>query len=302
MTDADAATQAFQTHRDTVVNVAYRLLGSMADTDDVTQEVWLRLRRTDLATIHDLEGWLVTVTARLCLDHLRSAAVARRAYVGPWLPDPVVEPPATGVDAPVATATPAPDPADRVTLDDSVRMALMVVLERLSPAERTAFVLHDVFGLSFAEVAGVVGRSTVACRQLASRARRHLAAESPRFTVEPTVRDAVVAQFSRACNDGDVTALVAVLDPDVTGWFDSGGVLPGAPTGPVHGRRPVAELLLASFAGRPATFAAATVNAGPGVVVRLAGRPVTVLALDVGGGLVVRIHAIGNPAKLQHLH
>lgn len=301
MVEHDAATRAWQAHEATVVNVAYRLLGSVADTDDVTQEVWLRLRRTDLDAIRDLEGWLVTVTARLCLDHLRSATVSRRAYVGPWLPDPLVETAIPAPDALVTSATPAPDPVDRVTLDDSVRMALMVVLERLSPAERTAFVLHDVFGLPFDEVAGVVGRSPAACRKLASRARGHLATEAPRFRVERSALEALVTRFARACGDGDLESLVAVLDPDATGWFDSGGHLPDAPTGPIHGARAVAELLLASFAGRPATFEPALVNGGPGAVVKLHGRTVTVIALDVVQGRVARIHAVGNPDKLTHL-
>src|SRR5207302_5798154 len=156
----------------------------------------------------------VTVTSRLCLDQLRSAQSRRTSYVGPWLPEPVVDAPSLGVD-----------PADRVTLDDSVRMALLVVLEQLSPAERTAFVLHDIFQLSFEEVGSIVGRSPAACRQLASRARRHIQEEAgpDRFDPDPVAQRRVAERFVAAANSGDLDALLAVLDPDVVGETDSGG-------------------------------------------------------------------------------
>lgn len=272
-----------------VRDVAYRMLGSMTDTDDIAQEVFLRLDRQRHAEIDDVEGWLVTVTARLCIDELRSARVSRRRYVGPWLPEPLV-----------SRQGSEPDPADRITLDDSVRIALLVVLEKMSPAERTAFVLHDVFGVPYREVARIVGRGVPACRQLASRARRRVRADR-RFTVEREELHRTVEEFRRACELGDLDALVAILDPEITGDFDSGGLLPGAPTTSVTGAGRVAALLLAPFERLPVRFVAANVNGEPGVVVVLRDRVVTTVSPGVLDGRVAHIHAVGNPHKLRRL-
>lgn len=287
---APDAAALWRRHRTRVMDVAYRLLGSITDTEDIAQEAYLRLERQDLARLDDVEAWLVTVTSRLCLDQLRSARVTRRAYVGPWLPEPLVVLP--GSD---------PDPADRITLDDSVRLALLVVLERLSPAQRTAYVLHDVFGVPYDEIGRIVGRSPAACRQLASRARRRVR-DGQRFSVERDELRRVVEEFRRACAAGDVEALAATLDPDVTGEFDSGGLLPGAPTAPVAGSASVAELLLGFLETRPVRFVVAEVNGEPGVVVVLGERVVTTLVLRVAEGRVDHIHAVGNPEKLRHLN
>lgn len=276
-------------HRRRVMDVAYRMLSSFTDAEDVAQEVYLRLERQEISQIEDIEGWLVTVTARLCLDQLRSARVTRRQYVGPWLPEPLVSLPSSD-----------PDPADRITLDDSVRLALLVVLERLSPAQRTAFVLHDVFGVPFDEIARIVGRSAPACRQLASRARGRIHDEQ-RFPVARNELHRIVEQFRHASQSGDLEALVATLDPDVTGEFDSGGLLPGAPTTSITGARHVASVLVSSFDGRPVSFVGTDINGEPGLVVILRDRIVTALTLQVIDGLVDHILAIGNPAKLQHL-
>lgn len=276
-------------HRRRVLDVAYRMLSSFTDAEDVAQEVYLRLERQEVRQIEDIEGWLVTVTARLCLDHLRSAQLTRRQYVGPWLPEPLV-----------SLSGSEPDPADRITLDDSVQLALLVVLERLSPAQRTAFVLHDVFGVPFDEIAPIVGRTTLACRQLASRARRRIHDER-RFPVPRNELHRLIQEFRHACQSGDLEALVATLDPDVTGEFDSGGLLPGAPTTSITGARHVASLLLSSFDGRPVSFVPADINGEPGLAVLLRDRVMTALTLQIVDGLVDHVHAIGNPAKLQHL-
>src|SRR5437879_7857514 len=197
-------------------DVAYRMLGSISDAEDIVQEAFVRLVRADLDQIEDSRGWLVVVVSRLCLDQLRSARSKRETYVGPWLPEPLIQPPGDEFD-----------PAERVTLDDSVRMALLVVLERLSPAERGAFVLHDVFRFSFEDVAGIVGRSPEACRQLASRARRRIQEETgpARFDVDPAELSRIARRFIAASSNGDLDALMAVLDPDVAGWTDGGGVV-----------------------------------------------------------------------------
>jgi RNA polymerase sigma-70 factor, ECF subfamily len=287
--DTDRVEAAWRDDRRRVMDVAYRLLGSLRDAEDVVGEAYARLAASELDSIVDTRGWLVTVTGRLCLDRLRSAEATRRAYLGPWLPEPIVDLPGSEID-----------PADRVTLDDTVRMALLVVLEQLSPAERTTFVLHDVFGLSFDEVAELVGRTPAACRQLAVRARRRIEADdTARNPVDAAEQRRVAHRFARACASGDVDALVAVLDPDVVGDFDSGGRIPDAPLRPVRGTHPVARLLERSLMDAGCDFGVADVNGEPGVVVRRAGRLVAVIVIGVSAGRVDHVHGIGNPDKLR---
>jgi RNA polymerase sigma-70 factor (ECF subfamily) len=278
-------------HRRRVLDLAYRMLGSVAEAEDVVQDAYARLLVADLDRIDDVRAWLVTVSSRLCVDRLRLHANRRRSYVGPWLPEPLVD----GI---------GPLPVeDRITLDDSVRMALMVVLEQLTPAERTAFVLHDVFALPFAEIGGIVGRSPEACRQLASRARRRIEADpsASRFAVAGEEHAEVVRRFALACEQGDLEALIDVLAEDVVGDFDSGGAIPGAPVAEIEGAGPVARQLLASVAGAGPTVRPATVNGDPGVVVSVGGVVAAVIALGIRHGRIDHIHGVGNPAKLAHL-
>jgi RNA polymerase sigma-70 factor (ECF subfamily) len=279
-------------HRRRVLDVAYRMLGSVHDAEDVVQEAYSRLLAVDLESLDDARGWLVTVTSRLCIDRLRAHERVKRAYVGPWLPEPIVDAASADVDL-----------ADRITLDDTVRMALMVVLEQLSPAERAAFVLHDIFGVDFEAVAGLVGRSPQACRQLASRARRRIEADEgvARFQVDRAQHDIVVARFVDACERGDLDNLLAVLDPDVIGDFDSGGVIPGAPLLALDGAQAVADQLMATVINRGLTFEPAGVNGEPGVIIATESDVVAVLSLGVRGGWIDVIHAVGNPAKLSHI-
>ena len=200
--------ERFAQARPRLLRLAYSELGDVGEAEDVVQEAWLRLERADAATIQNLDGWLTTVVARLALDRLGSARARRETYVGPWLPEPVAS---------------DDDPADRVTLDETVSYALLIVLEQLSPAERTAFVLHDVFDVPFGDVAEVVGRTPEAVRQLASRARRHVEREGPRFAASHAEHDRAVRAFGRAAAEGDIEGLVAVLDPDVVWTSDGGG-------------------------------------------------------------------------------
>jgi RNA polymerase sigma-70 factor (ECF subfamily) len=278
-------------HRRTAFDVAYRLLGSVAEAEDVVQDAYARLLRIDPGGIHDARGWLITVASRLSIDRLRRHDNARRSYVGPWLPEPIV----TGA-APTTIE-------DRVTLDDSVRMALLVVLEQLSPAERTAFVLHEVFSLPFDEIARIVGRSSPACRQLASRARRRIDADPAvtRFAVGADDHARVADRFALACQEGDLAALIDVLAADVTGDFDSGGRIPGAPVTALAGAEPVARQLLRSMAIGGTRFDRAMVNGGWGVVVSIGDGVAAVIALGFDRGRVATIHGIGNPDKLAHL-
>ncbi|MBB4662984.1 RNA polymerase sigma factor SigJ [Conexibacter arvalis] len=300
---------AFEAERPYLRRLAYGTLGSVAEADDVVQDAWLRLQRADAAAIGDLRAWLTTVVGRLALDALGTARVRRERYVGPWLPEPIVE--AAGADAafgPVASAAETralgSDPADRVTLDEQVTTALLVVLERLSPAERTAFVLHDVFGLPFQEVSEVVGRTPAAVRQLAARARRHVDEGTPRFPASREEHARVVAAFAEAWAAGDVDGLLRMLDPDVTFRSDGGGKVAAARV-PHHGAEHVAELLV-SFsrvnerAGGGARGGLADVNGLPGIVLS-DGDVKTVISLTVDRGRIVAIDAVRNPDKLRHV-
>lgn len=265
--------------------MAYGLLGSLDEAEDVVQDAWLRLSRADRAEIQDVTGWLVVTVSRLALDVLRSARVRREEYVGPWLPEPVV-----------AEA----DPADRITLAESMSLAMLVVLESLSPAERTAFVLHDVFGLTFAEVGQAVGRSPAACRQLAARARKHVTARAPRFEVDETEHRRVVEAFARANAGLDIDALLALLDPDVVLRSDGGGLVKAARR-PVHGADRVARFLIgvAERLGAADRLAPSTVNGWPGLLRFKDGMLTGVLGLSVAGGRITEIDIVMNPEKLR---
>lgn len=274
-----------------LLDVAYRMLGSINDAEDVVQEAFARLMRVDLEGIDDVRGWLVVVVTRLCLDQLRSARARHEAYVGPWLPEPLIEIPGE-----------EPDPADRVTLDDTVRMALLVVLERLSPAERAAFVLHDVFGFSFEAVGTIVGRTHAATRQLASRARRHIEAETSaaRFEVDPVQLRRTAERFIGAASSGDLHELLQILDPNVAGWTDTGGAA-GAPRKAIAGRLRVAKTLLSFLRTWKVTLVPMPVNGEPGAIAYAGGELIAVLAFETRDGLITRIHAIANPEKLAYV-
>jgi RNA polymerase sigma-70 factor, ECF subfamily len=289
--DEAALAREFEAQRPRLLRLAYASTGSLAEAEDCVQEAWLRLQRAaGRDAIRDLGAWLTTAVSRLALDALSSARARREHAAGPWLPEPVVVPLEAG---PTAGA----DPADRVTLDESVSMALLVVLETLSPAQRTAFVLHDVFGLSFEEVAGVVGRSPAAGRQLASRARRHVRGDGPRFPPTRAQQQELLAAFTSACYEGDLERLVTLLDPDVTWRADGGGTVRAAPRS-ARGAREIARLL-AGFARRPPRqLLAALVNGAPGLVMRDADGVLTVLALTADAGRITAIDVIRDPAKL----
>lgn len=284
---SQAAEEIWVANRRRLLDIAYRMLGSRADAEDVVQDAYLRLSKADLEEIQDPTGWLITVTGRLCLDQLRSARRRRENYVGPWLPEPIVEGPLTA------------DPLDRITLDDSVRMALLVVLEQLTPPERAAFILHDVFQLDYERIADIVGRTPEACRQLASRARQRIGQDiRPRFDPDPGVAIRLAAEFAAVCQSGDLEGLVNLLDPQVRGLFDSGGHIPGAPTELLVGSGLVASTLVAVFADSGANLVVVPVNGEPGVAVTVNGALVSVISLEVTDGKIIRVHGIGNPEKL----
>jgi RNA polymerase sigma-70 factor (ECF subfamily) len=283
---------AWREHRRYLLDVAYRMLGTVTDAEDVVQEAFARLLREDLDAIQDVRGWLVVVTTRLSLDQLRSARARRQAYIGPWLPEPLIEPPGA-----------EPDPADRITLDDSVRMAMLVVLEQLTPAERAAFVLHDVFQYSFDEVGSIVGRSPVACRQLATRARRRIQQETgpARFDVDARESTRVAARFIQAATNGDFQALMDVLDPDVVGWGDSGGTKDRVARTPTVGRVRLATNFLHFVQDFGVRLVPMAVNGGPGALAFLGDHLTAVFAFETRDGLITRINGIANPAKIAYV-
>ncbi|WP_243719664.1 RNA polymerase sigma factor SigJ [Actinomadura sp. KC06] len=283
----DELAQAFEMERPRLVRVAYATLGSLAEAEDCVQEAWLRLRGLDdPGEIRDLPAWLIRTVGRLALDALGSARARRERYVGTWLPEPLV-----------GDAAPTADPADRVTMDEQVSMAMLVVMESLSPAERTAFLLHDVFGLPFDEVAEVVGRSTVAVRQLASRARRHVAEGRPRFPPAPHEQRALVTAFLSACQNGDLDGLMDVLAPEVVLRGDGGGKVSTVPR-VLRGADEVAAAMLA-FSGAPISgLRVTTVNGSPGIVARGIDGNLSVAAITVDAGRIVAIDVVRNPDKL----
>ncbi len=290
--DADEDVMA---HRRHLVSVAYRMLGTVAEAEDAVQETylrWYRLSPEDRAAVAVPRAWLVRVAGRVCLDVLGSARARRERYVGPWLPEPVPTSAFTG------TGSTAADPADRVALDDTVSQALLVVLEATTPAERVAFVLHDVFGVPFAEVAHLVGRSPAACRQLASSARRRVAgARAAR--VPRAAHDAAVRAFAAAARTGDLAALAAALDPAVVLRSDGGGVVTAA-RHPVRGAENVARLLLGIVRKHPGTEVHEQETPdGLGFVLRAAGRVVGVVTLDARDGRVSDVRITLNPQKLS---
>ena len=287
MTRQEQLAAAYDAARPRLVRVAYAILGLHSEAEDVVADVWLRLAAADASEpVRDVDAWSTVAVSRAALDGLRSARVRREVYVGPWLPEPAVE-------------APGADPADRVTLDESVSFALLVVLESLSPAERTAWVLHEVFGLPFAEIAGVVGRSNDAVRQLAARARAHLAAEKPRLDVGSAEHDQAVVAFLAAAGGGDVHALVAALDPDVVLTSDGGGLVSAA-LRPVHGADSVARFVL-GIAARQAfdeVLQIVSVNGATGLGVLRGDRLTNVMSLTVSAGKVVRVDIVRAPDKL----
>jgi RNA polymerase sigma factor (sigma-70 family) len=279
-------TDEFEAHRRHLQAVAYRMLGSSSEAEDAVQEAWLRLSRSDNSAVENMGGWLTTVVARVCLDMLRSRRARREDYVGSWLPEPVV-----GIEN---------GPEDEAVLADSVGLALLVVLDTLTPAERLAFVLHDMFGMPFEEIAPIVDRSETAARQLASRARRRVRGATP--ATDPDLREQrrVIGAFLAASREGDFEALLEVLDPDVVFRVDAGGVPPRARP-PVEGAAAVAAQILER--GSPfARFARpAIVNGNAGVVVVPRKRPVAVVGFVVAEGRIAEIDVIADPAKLRRL-
>ncbi len=295
----DPGLNAVMSERRQLVNLAYRLLGSLADAEDAVQETyarWYAMTPQQQDAIENPGAWLTTVASRVCLDLLGSARARRERYVGEWIPEPLPDP-AEWISGRHGGGT--ADPADRVTLDESVNMAFLVVLESMTPAERVAFILHDVFGYPFAEVAQITGRTPAACRQLATSARRRVRAAQAPSTPGP--RQAVlVREFKKAWEANDIDALIGLLDPCATVTADGGG-LASAALRPIEGADQIARYLadIARRAPSNMTILERMVNGQPGLVAQQDGVTVTVLAFDVAADRIKHIWAIRNPDKLR---
>ncbi len=298
----DRGLNAIMSERRQLINLAYRLLGSLADAEDAVQETyarWYAMSRQQQEAIESPGGWLTTVASRICLDLLRSARARRESYVGEWIPEPLPEPTEWISGRSGGTTADPADPADRVTLDESVSMAFLVVLESMTPAERVALILHDVFGYPFTEVAQITGRTPAACRQLASSARRRVRASQAPAT--PTGRQAsLVSDFKSAWEAKDIDAIIGLLDPGATVTADGGGLVSAA-LRPVEGAEQIARYVV-DIAGRAPsnlTILERTVNGQPGLVAQQDGVIVTVFAFDVAGDRIKHIWAVRNPEKLR---
>jgi RNA polymerase sigma factor (sigma-70 family) len=284
MDDHDWLAQRFEENRTHLRAVAYRMLGSLSEADDAVQEAWLRLSRSDTSRVENLGGWLTTVVGRVCLDMLRSRRSRRENPLGAHVPEPIVSR-ADGID-----------PEHEALLADSVGLALLVVLETLTPAERLAFVLHDMFAVPFEEISPIVGRSPTAARQLASRARRRVQGEAPVPDADLATQREVVAAFLAAARDGDFDALVAVLDPDVVLRADIGAV----PAGEVRGAEAVASQAL-GYSQLDLLVRPALVNGAAGLVATRDGQPFSVGGFTVRDGKIVEIDIFADPARLAEL-
>lgn len=283
----NAATEAFLTHRNLLFTVAYEMLGSAADAEDVLQETWLRWAGVDLATVRDQRAYLVRITTRQALTRLRTVARRRESYVGPWLPEPLLT---------------APDVADDVELAESISMAMLLVLETLTPTERAVFVLREVFALDYDEIAEAVDKKVAAVRQIAHRAREHVAARRPRQAVSPAENRAALQAFQRAVDTGDVQILLNVLAPDVVLLSDGGGVKRAVPR-PLVGADKVTRLFGVGLeqVGDALSVEATQVNGHPALIIRLDGEVDGVLAVRLDQGLVTGLYYVRNPDKLSRV-
>jgi RNA polymerase sigma-70 factor (ECF subfamily) len=288
----DTTTEVFEEHRPVLMGVAYRMLGRVADAEDVVQDAWLRWSRADREAVREPRAYLVRVTTRLAVDRLRQAQARKEAYVGPWLPEPYV----------TDFGDTAPDAADRAVLADSVSLAVLVVLESLSPLERAVFVLREAFGFPFGEIAAALDRNEAAVRQLAARARKHVDERRPRYDVDPAERRDLTERFLAAAVEGDLKGLMELLAPDARLVGDSGGRAK-APLRVLRSADKVGRFLAAVAGQRPADMSLRflELNGGPALLVLSGGKPDAVFQVDAVDGRVQCVYVIRNPDKLASL-
>ncbi|HKR69977.1 MAG TPA: RNA polymerase sigma-70 factor [Streptosporangiaceae bacterium] len=286
----DSALAAFREHRSELFGIAYRMLGSVADAEDILQDAWLKWSAVDISGVDQPRAYLARTVTNLSLNKLKSAAAQRETYVGPWLPEPLV--------------TAEQDAEHEVEQTEAVSLAMLVVLETLSPLERAVFVLREVFGFTFSEIGQILDRNEAAVRQVGARARSHVRARRPRYEASPVTRRRVTEEFLAACLDGDPTRVMALLAPDVTAWTDGGGKVRAA-LRPLHGADNVGRWIFGVLGGSQISGLSAEpvlVNGQPGLLVSSAGVVDNVVAVDVNAeGKIEAIRLIRNPDKLQHL-
>lgn len=289
--------EAFETYRSYLFAIAYRMLGSTMDAEDMVQETYLRYQATPPETITSLKAFLTTIISRLCLQQLQLARRKREAYLGPWLPEPLL----TTEDPELAWVE------EGAQVYESISLAFLILLERLHPAERAAFLLREVFEYDYAEIAAFLGKSEVACRQLFSRAKKHLGERRPRFPASPETQKHLLTSFSQAVRSGEMTALMNLLAESVTFWGDGGGKVPRAATQPITGREAVARFLLETgsvvWQSLPQGFQVelAAVNGQPALITRAGSRTLSVLTIEVEAGQIRTIRIVSNPEKLTHV-
>jgi len=281
----------FASVRPLLFSIAYRMLGSVADAEDIVQESYLRWQKASDAEVRSPRAYLTTIVTRLAINHLHSARVQRETYVGPWLPEPVM----TG---------PGSDPSGTVELAESLSMAFLVLLERLSPIERAVFLLREVFDFEYSEIARVVDKTEANCRQIFARARKQVGASRQRFDASNEQTRRLVQGFTEAAQAGNMDGLLTLLAEDITLWADGGGKAPGAALKPIHGAAAVARFVigvLERFVPEGSVMRPAEINSQPGFLVYVSGHPLAALVFDVRGDRIHTIYAIGNPDKLQAL-
>ncbi|HET7552062.1 MAG TPA: RNA polymerase sigma-70 factor [Gemmatimonadaceae bacterium] len=286
----DARTAIFTSTRPLLFSIAYRMLGSVADAEDLVQDTWLRWQEVPEADVREPRAYLATIVTRLAINQLRSARSQRESYVGPWLPEPLV-------------TENASDPSEPVELAESLSMAFLVMLERLSPIERAVLLLRDVFDFDYPEIAQIVDKSEANCRQLLARAKKHMGAE-PRFEIDRAQADRLMQQFTEAASAGDMEGLLAVLAEDITLWADGGGKVKGAALRPIHGADAVARFsagVIQHFVPADRVLRPTRVNGEPGFIVYASGSPLAAMILHIRDGRIQTIYAIANPEKLQRV-
>jgi len=282
--------EAFTAVRPLLYSIAYRMLGSTMEAEDLVQEAYLRWRGASDTDVRSHRAYLVTIVTRLSINQLRSARAQRETYVGPWLPEPVV-------------TEHVPDISWRVELAESLSMAFLVLLERLSPIERAVFLLHDAFEFEYAEIAAIVEKSEANCRQILARAKKHIGVQRARFEATPEQAERLLDRFNRAATAGDIEGLLAVLAEDITLWSDGGGKVAAA-LKPIHGADQVARFILGArrkFVPADQVVRRAEVNGQPGVVAYVGGKPRAAMVFDILGDRIQTIYIIVNPDKLRAL-
>ena len=290
---AGSRVESFESYRPYLFAIAYRMLGSAMDAEDMVQETYLRYQATEPETIHSLKAFLTTIITRLCMDQIHLAHRKRELYVGPWLPEPIL----------TATTADAGDPEKRVETEESISLAFLVLLEQLQPFERAVFLLHEVFEYKFGEIATMLEKSEAACRRSFSRAKLHLRTHRPRFSVSPQLHRQLLNGYLQAAQGGDIAPMMDLLSENVTLWADAGGKIKQAALRPIHGRDAVARFSLGTRRFWPEGYQVeiAEVNGQAALIIRADGQVFSVLTIDVEQGQIQAIRIIANPEKLTRV-